>query len=312
MKSTVISGITLACLLAMHGARSEPVQAVDIVSEPLWVFHVDVDSLKNTVIGRHILAEMNKPETLNKLAAFQAIFNMDLRTDLHGITFYGVSESEDDAVMLVYANFDPVRLTTLALAANGHKSSMYQQHTIHSWIDEKRPKKGGVEPRVYAAIHGKKIIFGRKETRVAQALDVLDGTAQRLQPGSSLITPVAEGAFVHGAATKFIPGEGTPNAEIFRQSKGLRFSAGEKDRQLTTCLILDVGNEEAAKQIEAICRGMVGLMAFRQDQPEVQRLAQAITVRQQGLSVIASLTLPSDEVVEMIKNHKAKSGTTPQ
>jgi len=43
------------------------------------VVHLDCDALKQTVVGKHVLSEMEKPEAQKKLAAFQAIFNLDLR-----------------------------------------------------------------------------------------------------------------------------------------------------------------------------------------------------------------------------------------
>ena len=46
------------------------------------------------------------------------------------------------------------------------------------WIElrssKKKKPKDGVKPRIYAAIHGSRVIFGQREDRVTRALDVLD------------------------------------------------------------------------------------------------------------------------------------------
>lgn len=306
MKSKIIQGAALVYIIGTAIVTATPIQPADVVSDPVWVFHVDFDALRGTVIGQHVHSEMNKPEVVNKLAAFQAVFTIDLKNGLHGVTLYGPTSSEEDGIMVVYADFDPDRLTILAKAAHGYQSSTWRQHVIHSWIDEKRPEKGGIKPRVYGAIHGNKIVFGRKESRVAAALDVFDGISPHLSVTSDLLTTGTGGAFAHGAATKLDSITGGPNAEVLRRSKLVRFSMGEKDRQFTIVLGLEVGNEDVAKQVESICRGMIGLMALRQDQPEAQRIAQSITIERDGGRITGFLTMAADEVVHMLQARRAR------
>jgi len=69
---------------------------------------------------------------------------------------------------------------TLAQAAKGHQTSAHGQTAIHNWMDEKKPAVNGVQPRVYAAIQGNRVIFGQREGAIAQALDVLAGAAPNL------------------------------------------------------------------------------------------------------------------------------------
>lgn len=291
----------MACAFYGVSTTAAPLKHADVVSEPAWLFHIDFDAMRGTVIGQHLLAELNKPEALNKLAAFQAIFNFDLRSQLHGVTLYGATTSPEEGVMLVYADFDAMRLTTLAQGANEHRASTHRQHTIHSWLDEKRSSRGSQEPRVYAAIYGNKIVFAHNQDRVAETLDVFDSVVPSLSSNASYATLGNDGSFIHGVATKFDPKSGSPNAEVFRQSKAMRLAIGERDRQLTATLVLEVANEEVAKHLEAVCRGVVGLMALHQDRPELQKIAQAIAVQQDGARIFGNLTLPADEFVQMLK-----------
>ena len=154
-KTGLAGGLMLA---AAFNAAAGPLQRNDVASDPIWVLHVDCDALKQTVVGKYVLGEMEKPEAQKKLAAFQAIFNLDLRTALHGLTLYGTASEPQDGVVLLYADFDAARLTTLAEGAKEHKSTTRGNHTIHSWLDEKKSAKDGVKPRTYAAIHNGKVI----------------------------------------------------------------------------------------------------------------------------------------------------------
>ena len=166
-------------------AHAAPLQRADVIADPAWVLHLDCDALRPTAVGQYILSEMDKPEAEAKLLAFQSIFNLDLRSQIHGLTLYGSTAVPEDGLLLVYADFDPVRLVTLAKAANRYQSSMHNRHAIHSWIGESKQGKNGVKPRVYAAMQGSRVIFGQREDRVGQALDVLDGVMASMAKGNA-------------------------------------------------------------------------------------------------------------------------------
>jgi hypothetical protein len=70
--------------------------------------------------------------------------------------------------------------------------------------------------------------------------------------------------------------------------------------------MLDTDSEEVANQLEAVGRGLVGLMALQKDKPERQKLAQGLTVQQDGASVAIQLALPASDAVEMLKADAAR------
>jgi len=80
---------------------------------------------------------------------------------------------------------------------------------------------------------------------------------------------------------------------------------------LAADLTLTAGTEEAAKQILAIGQGLLALMALQTDKPEATKLAQALAVKQDGLSVVVTLRLPAGDAVELIKQHQAKQARKP-
>jgi hypothetical protein len=251
---------------------------------------------------------MEKPEAQKKFAAFQAIFNFDPRKELHGLTLYSTSSKPEDGVLLVYGDFDAARLTTLAEGAKEHKSTTRGNHTIHSWLDEKKRAKEGGQPRTYAAIHNGRVIFAQREDRVVDALDVLD----RIRPNLSANTAYSalganpDASFIVGAARKIELPESDPNAAVLKQSKMVWLNLGETQGQTRASLKLDADSEEVAKQIESIGRGLLGLMALQTDKPESVKLSQAVAIQQEGPGVIVKLALPAEDVVEMMKAGAAK------
>jgi len=309
MKTNLLKTMMWGSLLAAGWAASgSPLQRADVPAEPAWVLHLDCDGLRPTVIGQYLLTEMEKPEAQAKLAAFESIFSFDLRKQLHGLTLYSTGTSPQDGVLLVYADFQAERLVTLAKAAHDSRHTSYREHVIYNWIDDNKKEREGVKPRVYAAIQGTRVIFGQREERVARALDVLDGGAPNLSTSSEFSMLGAEGetSFLEGAARKLDLPEGDPNAAIFRLAKQIRLQMSEAGGQATARLTLEANDEEIAGHMATIAQGLVALLKLQKDNPESARLADGLALKQDGPRLVASLALPSSDVVAMMKADAAR------
>src|SRR5947209_15684401 len=151
MKLTVsrnpATALAFGLVAALSTARATPLQRTDVPADPAWLVHIDFDRLRPTTVGQYIMTELEKPQAQAKLASFQAMFKFDLKTQLHGLTLYGMNEAPDQAVLLVYADFDAEHLATLAKGAAEYQASDHNHHVIHSWIDASRKTKDGVPGR---------------------------------------------------------------------------------------------------------------------------------------------------------------------
>lgn len=208
-------------------------------------------------------------------------------------------------MLLVYADFQPDRLTTLAKAAKDSQSATHNSYTIYNWIDDKKKAKNGVKPRVYAAIAANRVVFGQKEQTVAAALDVLDKSLPALS-GSPAFPQLgaADASFIQGSARDINVND--PNAAIFKMSKAVRLAVGETGRQVSATLTLEAADAEVAGHISSIAQGLVALMKLQKDKPESVKFAQALNIVQNDSSVVASVSLPADELVEAMKAGAAR------
>src|SRR5262249_28507806 len=150
---------------------------------------------------------------------------------------YGSDSKPEHVVVIAYADIDADRLVTMVKAIDGYQGTEHGQHTIHSWNDEKKKPENGVKPRVYASIHGKRIIIGQGSGPIAAALDVLDG-GPSLQSSGSFPELGASGSmnFIQGAARKLDLPESDPNATIFKLSKLISLQVGETQQKLNATL----------------------------------------------------------------------------
>ena len=305
LKSSLCAGVLCAAALA----SAAPLQRADIPSDPVWVLHLDCDGLRPTAVGQYLLEQMDQPEAKAKLAAFQTIFNIDLRKQVHGLTLYGTGKAPQDGVLLVYADVEPDRLITLAKAARDSQSSTYKQHTIYNWVDDKRKGAKGALPRVYAAVQGNHmIVFGQQETRVAQALDVLDRAAPNLAGSTAFAELGAAGntSFLQAAARKMDVPDAAPNAALLRLATSARLEIGETNGELCATLGLQAQDEAVANQMASVGQGLLALIRLQKDNPGSVRLAESLSLKQDGVGVVASLAMPNADVIELMKAGAAR------
>jgi hypothetical protein len=302
--------------LAGQAALSAPLRRADVSANPVWVLHLDCDALRPTAIGQFILSEMDKEGGDSKLAAFEAIFGVDPRSQLHGVTAYSGASKPEEGVLLVYADFDPKRLVTLAQAAHDYDSTKHNKHVIHSWIDEKKQAKNGVRPRTYAAIDGSCVLFGQHEEVVAAALDVMDGAATNLETSKAYpeLSASGGGRIIQAAARKMDFGGSDPKATLFKMSKEVWLEASDTGHQVNATLHLEADDDDVASSINAVAQGLVALVklqAEKQDSKPVKGdaarlLAKSLTLKQDGASVVAGLSLPEDQVIDFVKTSQAR------
>jgi hypothetical protein len=300
--------LTLTCALAVY-ATASPFQRNQVAADPVWVIHLDCDALRPTAIGQFVLGELNKPEADQKLSEFKSMFSFDPRTELHSVTLYSSSMAETDAVMLLRADFDADHLASVAKSAGDYQSSEHNGHIIHSFVDDKKHGPNGETQRNYAAIQGDHlVILGKNKDKVAQALDVLDKKSPSLAAGT-MVEPLGgppSACFIQGAARKLDITGSDPNAAMLKLSKMIRLQVGEVQKQLHATLSLQANDEEVARHIASIAQGLVSLLKLQTDKPDATKLADAITLKQEGNAVVANLTVPSQVVLDMIKNDQAR------
>jgi hypothetical protein len=289
-------------------ALAAPLQRADVAAEPGWVLHVDCDALRPAAVGQYLLAEMDKPESQGKLAAFQTLFSFDPRKQLHGLTLYNAGSVQEDGVMLVYADFDPERLVMLAKAAKESQSTTNRTHIIYSWADDKKQPKDGVMPRTYAAIYGTRVVvFAQREKPVAQALNVLDKATPNLSAGKVFPQLGAAGSngFIQASARKLDISDSTPNAAVLRLAKLMNLQVGEANQKVTATLSVETSDEAVAKQAATVVQGLLAFAKLQTEKP-AGKLAEALLLKQDGSNLVATLVMPAADVIGLLKANAEK------
>ena len=289
-------------------ANAAPLQRADVAANPAWLVHLDCDALRPTIVGKYILSEMDQPEAKAKLAAFQAMVGVDLRTQLHGATLYGLGPAPEQALLMVYADFDPEHLVMLAKAAKDSQINPHGNVDIYNWLDENKKATNGLAPRIYAAIQGNRVLFGQREDCVSRGLDVLAGTVPNLTSGAWFPKLGQPGAahFVEAAARKLALPNSDPGAAILKLAQSVQLMLGETQQHFTADVTLVADNAEVSGNVVAIGQGLLALGKLQADKPEILKVVNAITLTQTGDQVLGRLHLPAADMVEVIKADAAR------
>jgi hypothetical protein len=297
---------TAAALLA--GAPVDfaaPFNPKDVAATPAVLFAVDCDALRASSVGRSILSE---PEVQDKLAAVGAIFDFDLRKQLHGLTVYTTEAHPKDGVLIVYADFDPDRLITLAKAMDGFQSATNGSHVTYSWLDDKKKAKDGETPRVCGAILGHRVIFGQNSAHLADALEVIDGKAPALSGAKSLPGPDSgESILAQGELLKFDFDSDDQKAAIFKMSKSVRVKLSEVANNMTATVHLEAADADTASNIGNIAQGLLAVLRMQKSDANALKLANAIVIKQDGNTVGLTLSEPSSDLITMIIEGQKKA-----
>jgi hypothetical protein len=306
MKRTTLTLATAAALLA--GAPvgfAVPFNPKDVAASPALLLHVDCDALRSSSIGQSILSEQ---EVQDKLAAVGAIFDFDITKQLHGLTIYTTEAHPKDGVLIVYADFDPNRLITLAKAADGFQTATNGSHVIYSWLDDKKKNKHGEHPRLCGAIQGHRVIFGQNDAHLAEALEVIDGNAPSLSTTKGMPGPESgELILAQGEVLKFDFDSDDEKAAIFKMSKSVRVKLSEVANNMTASVRLEAADADTATNIDNIAQGLLALLRMQKSDPNATKLANAIVIKQDGQAVGLTLSEPSSELIKMIKEGQKKA-----
>jgi len=295
----ILIGTAAVWVAAVTAGFAAPMERKDVTTDPALLAHVDVDALKNTSVGKAILAD---PDVQTKLDGVEAAFNFDLRKDLHGFTIYTTTEHSQAPALIVYADFDPDRLVKLAKTFPGYEAETNGGRVLHSWNNDK--KNDDDSPRIHAAIAGHRVVFGKSKDALTHALDVIEGKADSLKD-AKLLLPKKDGDLVviEGCLHKFDVGDNNPASAVFQQSKTVRFQLAESGEKVGAKVSFQAKDEDAATQVAAMVNGLLALVKIQQDKgdPNLIKLANAIEVKQDGATVTLGLSEPSAELIQMIK-----------
>lgn len=305
MKLTRIVPAAVLLTVALNSAFAASFDAGQVSADARWVAHLDAGTLKQTVLGRYVVAQMATREANRKFEAFKAIFQFDPREDLESVTLYGMGRAKEGGVALLQGRFNTDQLVTLIKGNENYDSEVHGSRIVHSWIDEKKPNK-----RKYGCIvRNDQVLVGDSEKLVKHAVDVLEGRARTMTDGQSLpgLADAAKSTFFIGSADMTKMPNVDPKAAILKKNEAVSLSFSETAGRLNGLLRMVAKDAETATAVHSIGQGLVSLTVLDENQePEVVKLAQSMQLAVSGKEVSVRLDYAADEAIKLLQHCEAK------
>jgi hypothetical protein len=307
-KRNVMFLLTTAAVLA-GAAVAFPSQfnPKDVAADPAMLVYFDCDVIRTSAIGQSMLSE---PAMQDKLASFGALYDIDLRKQLHGITFYTTVAHSADGVMVIAADFDTDRLLAKAQAFNDFLSATNGSHVIYSWLDEKWKRRGSARERgparVYGAISGHHLVYGQTESRLTAAMDVMDGTARGFDGKKELLRAKPGEVILFEAALLKVDFRNSQGwAALFQMAKSVYLKVSEANKSTTAVVRFETVDDDRATQVNSTVQGLLWMLKTQQG---ATKLADSAAIKKDGLAVEVTFSMPSTDVIDMIKSGQDQAG----
>jgi hypothetical protein len=278
--------------------------AGQVPSQARWVAHLDVDALRKTQLGEMVMGHLKEGTPANQIEAVKAMFGVDLRTDIHGFTACGASNKPQEAAVIAHATMDPERLLSLLKLNQTYTGEAVGEGlTLHSWMDEKKPN----QPRQYGMFVGDRVVIsGGKEAMKAVATSLL-GKGDSLATSQGLDTAPFKGAVFAAAANLEGIADRDPKAAMLKNAKSAVVSLSEAGEWIVGRLVVSTVDEATAAQMNAMASGMLAFVQLNQEaDPQVKKLAQGLSVTQNGNQIQVQIKLPVGEIKEKLEEQIRK------
>ncbi len=297
---------TAAVMAGAAAGFASPVNPKDIAADSVTMVHLDWDAISASAVGQSVLSE---PALQDALAEVGARFDADLGKQLHGITFYTTAGHSNEGVMLIAADFEPDKLLAKAEDLNDFHGVTNGSRVIYSWLDEKWKRREGGTARAYGAISGHYIVCGQSEARLADALDVLEGPERAVEAAKEpLYTKPGEHILLEAVVLKVDVPKAQGPAAFLQMCKSAYLKVSEANDNTTATLHLETADDDTAAKLNSMVQGLMAMLKMQGGgDTNATKLANSITITKDGLAVGVTLSMPSSDMIDLMKSGQEKA-----
>ena len=308
MKSRLRPLLSLGLALIPFAPLSAALDTRIVSSDAQWVMHLDLNSLRESAIGREILKQIETAPLNTKLGPLQLNVPKLLQT-IGSVTSYGTNLSQDPRLVdgaLILQGAPELRKIAEGLVAQATittpealtelKDLPFEAYSVQGELLIAFPP----EPVILVS-KSKAQLLNARAVFLGQAKS-LAGTAE--SPLRNLIREDA-GSFVLAASVvpseKFFPDD-APQARILQMAKSASLELGEADGQTFAYVQLLASSDEMADKLMKILQGITAMISLAETSDKaLADFLQSVTVARNKNTVTLHLAYASDRLVQMVQ-----------
>lgn len=251
--------LTTAALFALAGGATADQLALNWLPPDLkWVAHLDAEAFFASDLGQALTENDDFDFADIEFADIEENLNIDVETELMGITVYHPAGGGEVAIISLAETVDLQAILDTAEAehAEGHRKVVIDDVPLHVWDDNvvtflaikgsKRYIVAGEDPMLIA--HAAAIALDK-----AESYDDADKTTMKLQPpdGAMLFGAVASG--------KMLPDMDVVS-EVIKHADAFTLAITEREEAIEAAVSMSAESREQAKDIVDVIDGIFALV----------------------------------------------------
>lgn len=289
-------------------AQAASVDFADIPAGAKWFAHADVDAMRDSTLVERAYYQViqEHPQAEGHFDQVEAVSGMDVRQDLHSLTFYGTKIAPDGVVLIVKADFDKARLEEKAKEAPNHQVSEYGDWKIHTWTHDKG--KGGEREVAGAFFKSDVLTFGSSVDEVKKALDLLSGKGDSLAKEDSALTADVPAGATFVARVVGLAGAKLPTkSPALQKTKRISIAMGEHEGKAFFKGELVAEDQDTARQVKEIVEGGRAMITLQYgDDADAKALLNALEVQLSDKEVSVAISAGVEHIWQAAKKGRAE------
>lgn len=307
--------LVVSMLIGSPRVSAAPLDPDRVPVDAKWVAHLDVQAAMESELGKLIVEDLRAMGLDDGVRKIRAIFGVDPLTSFAGITLFGRSYNEDDAVIVIEAVSNTARLEELVEAGDDYRKSSYSGRTVHSWIEGKGKSRG---ERKYGVIDRKNregsslIIVANDRDRLTGTLDVIDGRKASLAKTHREVLKARpdRGSMLYIAADDVAEAAKNKDAHsaMVRTARSLIVDVGEQKGVTFIDMQINTNTPQQARNIQQMIRGMLAAVSMAQESPDhpLSQLVDAVEVNAAESTALSRFTYESKTLYAQLKALQAE------
>ncbi|MEK6248414.1 MAG: hypothetical protein N2C12_09560, partial [Planctomycetales bacterium] len=238
----------------------------------------------------------------NNLRQVHAVTGVDLSQDLLSVTAYDDRYKKRSGTIMIHVkHLDHQRLMKWFVDTHSdYKTIDHGKHTIYTWTMVNGPRAGD---RIAGCLTNSTIVLSQTASKVAAALDLLDGNLKTTDQQSALVGKTELGTVLVMRGIE-MGGKDSPfRSHVIRQATSIEIIGGQTSDEvfLTATMVAKSADtaQHCLKTIEGL-RAMLALRSGPNDQV-AQRVMKGLSVETDDTTLSVQWRLTNKEVEEIIE-----------
>ncbi len=292
---------TAAAATLASASLAKPFNPTMVPPNAFWVAHVDVEAALASTLGRFAI-ERGGAHLAAELDEVKAALGLDPRTDIKGVTAFGLSEDDDEGVAIITTTASVDNALAMAIARGEHEEQVVDGLTVHRFDD------AGFVVLPGANESERLVVVGEDAGMIVAAVRNLREPGQGIDFAKSAVTRgPGENSLVFFHASKIAQGlDVEPLSVVMQRMEGVRVDVGERQGKLVAEVDVLSRTDEDAQNISQMVSGLLAMARFAGGQdPETAPfidLLNGLSQATDGRTVSLRLSVDPARLIELAEH----------